>query len=113
MSESDIQKSILSHLEGNPIVAYHWRHNVGSVKRSGRYLRFGVPGQSDILGILKGGRFFAIEVKRPKKNREPNQIEFQKTVNEFGGLAFVARSVEDVERELSHIMIEVTGVTND
>ena len=100
MSESKIQREILKYLETAPSVAYFFRHNVGAFKLKGRYVRFGVPGQSDILGILKGGRFLAIEVKRPKKNRTPAQVEFQETVNNAGGLAFVARNIEDVMFEI-------------
>ena len=100
ISETDIQKSIIEVLEYHPQVAYFWRHNVGFIKRPGRAVRFGIPGQSDILGILKGGRFLAIEIKKPKKDREPEQVKFQDTVNQAGGLAFVARSIDDVIREL-------------
>jgi Holliday junction resolvase len=52
-------------------------------------------GVSDIIGIYKG-RYLAIEVKAPKKEPSENQRAFIDRVNHEGGLAFVARSVDDV-----------------
>lgn len=54
-------------------------------------------GVSDIIGLLKGGRFLAIEVKSAVGKVSPEQKEFITEVNEYGGIAFVARSVKDVE----------------
>lgn len=56
-----------------------------------------IKGVSDILGLYKG-RFLAIEVKVPKKYPTPEQKEFIAQVNARGGIAFVARSLADVER---------------
>lgn len=62
--------------------------------------RMGPPGSSDIIGILPGGRFLAIEVKRP--GHEPTEIqkEFMDKINALGGLAFVATSIDDVKNGL-------------
>jgi hypothetical protein len=54
---------------------------------------------SDIIGCrLKTGRFLAIEVKRPGGKPTPEQQQFIDTINHAGGLAFVARSIEEVEQ---------------
>ena len=56
---------------------------------------------SDIIGcIRKTGRFLAIEVKRPGNKGTPEQQQFIDIINQAGGLAFVARSVEEVERAI-------------
>lgn len=52
-------------------------------------------GVSDIIGIYKG-RFLAIEVKKPGAKPTNHQWNFLKAVHENGGIALVARSVEDV-----------------
>jgi hypothetical protein len=49
----------------------------------------------------KTGRFLAIEVKRPGGKATPEQQQFIDTINQAGGLAFVARSVEEVEKYIS------------
>jgi hypothetical protein len=53
------------------------------------------------LGVLKGGRILAIEVKAPKGKVSPRQQQFLDTINEAGGLAFVAHSIEEVEQQLN------------
>jgi len=62
-----------------------------------------VKGISDIIGVLNDGRFLAIEVKRPRGKPTKAQQFFIDQVNEAGGLAFVARSLEDVQNELDHV----------
>ena len=52
-------------------------------------------GISDILGIWEG-KFMAIEVKTKIGRVSEHQVKFIDSVNDAGGLAFVARSVDDV-----------------
>jgi hypothetical protein len=85
-----------------------WRNNTGAIKDSeGRLVRFGLcKGSSDIIGIrpvtitadMVGktiGAFTAIEVKTPKGKPTEEQLNFIQRVKDLGGLAGVARSVED------------------
>lgn len=58
------------------------------------------PGVSDILGVLKGGRIIAVEVKTGKGALTAKQRAFLENVQERGGLAICARSLEDVINEL-------------
>jgi hypothetical protein len=51
---------------------------------------------SDILGMLKGGQLFAIECKTRTGRIMPHQQDFLDLITAGGGVAFVARSVEDV-----------------
>lgn len=61
--------------------------------------QFQKKGVSDILGIFRG-RPLAIEVKSAKGKTSDDQREFLLNFELQGGIAFVARSVEDVAREL-------------
>ena len=54
---------------------------------------------SDILGVIEG-RFLAIEVKSAKGVVSPEQRVFLARINQEGGIAFVARNVDQVAREL-------------
>lgn len=65
-----------------------------------------IKGVSDILGILPDGRLFAIEVKAGKNTATPEQKEFIKQINDRGGVAFVARSIDDVKFNLENIFHE-------
>lgn len=58
------------------------------------------PGLPDITGCLKDGRAFWIEVKTPAGRLSDHQVRFIKNIQDAGGIAFVARSVDDVIREL-------------
>ena len=68
-------------------------------------------GTSDILGVYQG-RFFAIEVKRPKTDTNQktqaskNQKAFLEKVSACGGCGYVARSVDDAREillDLEHV----------
>jgi hypothetical protein len=65
-----------------------------------RFLRFAFPGCSDILGQLVSGHLLAVEVKRPSTQPTEDQAAFLATVERNGGLALVARRVEDVQHAL-------------
>jgi hypothetical protein len=60
-------------------------------------------GVSDIIGCWNG-RFLAIEVKTPGGRVSPDQEKFLEAVRRHGGIAFVARSIDDV--------IEGLGIQN-
>jgi penicillin-binding protein-related factor A (putative recombinase) len=64
--------------------------------------RFQINGVSDILCCYRG-HFVAIEVKSEKGRLSESQIEFISKINAHGGFAFVARSVEDVEKAFKQI----------
>lgn len=68
--------------------------------------KFSLKGVSDIVGILPGGRFLAIEVKRPGNERGVTleQRAFIDRINKSGGLAFVATSISDVRARLEGVV---------
>ena len=65
---------------------FHWKHWQGPM---------GEKGVADIIGCHHG-QFIAIEIKSGKGRVTPHQQRFINRVNDAGGLAFVARSLEDV-----------------
>jgi|SRR5690554_1344663 len=61
-----------------------------------RFLPAGLcKGSADIIGVAPGGRFLAVEVKTPTGRVSKEQTLFLQAVTQRGGLAGVARSVED------------------
>ncbi|QVL32323.1 VRR-NUC domain-containing protein [Telmatocola sphagniphila] len=102
---TELQAQILELLALHRIDA--WRQNSGVAVYMGRdgkkrYVRYlGVDGAADISGILPAnGRRLEIEVKKEGEEPEPHQLAFLAMINRNGGKAFVARSVQDVQREL-------------
>ena len=68
-----------------------------------RLVRFGLcVGSSDLIGITKRGLFFAIEVKTSKGKATKEQINFINHVLAQGGLAGIARSVDDAIEIISN-----------
>lgn len=83
-----------------------WRNasayaRVGNDPENPVHIRTGlVKGAADLIGIGPGGRFWAVEVKAGGDTVKKRQRTFLKVVRELGGVAEVARSVEDVTRIL-------------
>lgn len=96
-AEADIQRQILEYLKVHGIFA--WRQNQGGMTAThngrSRFVRFAhVDGISDIIGVLPGGRFMAIEVKRRGGKPTDAQAAFLERVWSEGGAACVADSLE-------------------
>lgn len=75
-----------------------WRNHVGRGRHaSGNYVAMGLGvGSADIVGLVPPfGRWLAIEVKAPKGVVSPEQTRWLELVRRWGGVAGVARSVED------------------
>jgi hypothetical protein len=114
--EIDTVKAIVDYLQMRGCLA--WRMNTGAFKAEHagktRFHRFGVKGMSDVIGIVPltrytnsvgvtvalpieaVGRFLAIEVKSATGKPSPEQVAFLAAVVKAGGIAFLARSLDDV-----------------
>lgn len=89
ISEKDITHQIRSLLKTYGI--FHWKvwQGLGST-----------PGVPDIVGIYNG-QFLGIEVKTEKGKLSPHQERFIANINANGGLAFVARNIDDVIEKMN------------
>jgi hypothetical protein len=102
--EKEVVKECLEYLKLRG--AYAWRNNTGAAryedKATGekRFVPFGKVGSSDIIGILPGGRFIAVECKAPNGRVTDYQLAFLADVEHMGGLAVIAKSFEDIEKAL-------------
>jgi hypothetical protein len=79
-----------------------WRNNSGAMVATAngkrRFVRFGgTPGASDILGLLPGGRFLAVELKRPGGKLTAKQKSFLEAVRNQGGVGLVASSLKELD----------------
>lgn len=98
--EREVLKACLDFLHLHGI--FVWRQNQGAIPlKEGGYRRFvGQRGVSDCLGILPGGTFLAVEVKRPGGKMSQDQVEFQERVASLGGVACCVSSVGELEADL-------------
>jgi hypothetical protein len=105
--ESDLVKACLQLLKLRGV--YCWRQNSGAaVFGQGKARRFvqmtrGVQGVSDILGILPGGRFLAVEAKRPGNWPTAHQEAFLDAVRAQGGVALVVHDVGELAAALERL----------
>lgn len=120
--EREILPDVLAALRAHPSVAWAQRQNTaagylidfktfqrlvesGALRRSdARFMQFGWKGQLDVTAILIGsGRRLDVEVKRADSKPTDDQQATIDAINTAGGLAFVARGVDDVFRELESV----------
>lgn len=103
--EKTIENQILHYLFKQGIFA--WKNqSVGIFDPIKKIYRksnnpFHIKGVSDILGIMPTGRLLAIEVKAKYGKPSPEQVLFIDKINKSGGLAFIAKSLEDVVQGLN------------
>ena len=109
MSEQRIQQEIrLAVSHGDTKL---FRNNTGTLRdQHGRPVRFGLcKGSADLIGWrtvtitpeMVGQQvavFLSIEVKTPTGRLQPDQRQWLEAVQSAGGIAGVARSVEDAQR---------------
>jgi hypothetical protein len=89
---------VRKHLGTKPDLVL-FRNQAGFIDRGGgRAERYGLaPGASDLIGVGPGGRFFALEIKAPKKVPTPEQQTFIELIRKLGGFADYADSVKRAE----------------
>jgi len=82
-----------------------WRANTGVAMLRGaggsmRPVSFGQPGTADIIGIMRGGKWIAVEAKRPgsrgKLEKGSQQEAFRDVMQAMGCLYILATSIDDV-----------------
>lgn len=96
-AESEVLKQCLEYLRMRGIFAF--RNNSGAVKMGKNFVRFGLPGSSDILGILPNGQFLAVECKKENGGKlSDKQVEFLSRIKQNGGVAVCVHSVNELEK---------------
>ena len=111
--EGDIQGQIIEYLrheQARGRVVWFERSNGGGGRVGARWVWFYrlyllgkepvSNGKADIVGMLPGGRFFALEVKQRGKKATADQREYLDAVAAGGGIAATVRSFQDAKREL-------------
>ena len=93
-SEADTKRAIIQYLKirGHMVIPYR----TTGIKTTRGWIKATQTGISDLLGLTKDGKFFAIEVKAAAGRTSPDQERFLESVRSFGCIGIVARSIEDV-----------------
>lgn len=93
-SEADTKRAIIQYLKvrGHLVIPYR----TTGIKTDHGWIPATQTGISDLLGLTKEGKFFAIEVKSAIGRTTPNQERFLASVRSCGCIGIVARSIDDV-----------------
>lgn len=105
MTEAELQAQI--RLEAARRGWRLWRNNSGVLlDRNGRPVRYGLANDSpalnavlkssDLIGWTAEGRFVSIECKSPTGPAHPAQLAWLDLVAKSGGVAILARKIEDL-----------------
>lgn len=100
-SETSLIDAILRYLRAQG--CFVWRNNSGATAyhargRRSRFVRYGLPGSSDVIGVMPGGRAIFLEAKRRPNTLTSRQGEFLNRMRELGAVAEVIYDVRDLER---------------
>lgn len=111
IAESEVLRDVMKLLNHHSQVALVWRQNTGAHSFRDdngrkRFVRYGFVGASDIMGMMRGGSFFAVETKKQdykpqgekQKHHFIDQLEFLCKVNRAGGLGVLADDWQIVSR---------------
>lgn len=95
MKESQLVKSLLFSLN---LYGFFWRNNTGAhkvnSKEGNRFIRFGLTGSADIIGLINGS-FIAIEAKSEKGKQSEEQKSFQNKIESNGGFYIISRNEKE------------------
>lgn len=111
MSESETLRDIILRLSNNDTRLFRMQSGTFRALHSEAKIVVGVPGMADTIGLRSltigpqhlGQRlavFVAIEAKSETGRARPNQLDFIHVVENLGGYAGIARSVNDAKRIL-------------
>jgi VRR-NUC domain len=90
-------KRLLNYLKQQGVVSFYHRTTTGLfLQRPGTFIQCGFKGLPDFIGMFTTGRFFCIEAKSPKGKTRPEQQIFIDQINLDGGLAIIARCLDDI-----------------
>ena len=114
MTEKQLQNNILREFGRNRRLRL-WRANCGTAvvgdvgrimtlcRRAGiaaRVVRFGVPGQADLTGVLSDGHRLEVEIKAVGRAQTKDQKNYEHMIRRMGGVYVLAYSTEDVRKAL-------------
>lgn len=93
--EKHVLADVLQALRRDPRVAIVDRRQAGAFMEGDRYIQVGSRGTLDISGMMVGGRYFELEVKRPGGKPKPHQAIRIANIIRNGGISGYVTSAEE------------------
>lgn len=99
--ETELLKAALTALTWRRRDVEVWRNNTGGMHRGSQYIPFGLgEGGADLIGVLRTGRFWAVELKTEDGRLSEAQRTWHARVIVMGGYVATARTIPEVMRAL-------------
>jgi hypothetical protein len=83
MKESALQVALLLEAPARLPEIRFFRRNVGGVRVHGKTVKFGIRGQCDLYGLVRGGKCVEVELKSATGRLSPDQKKWAKWCNEW------------------------------
>ena len=107
--ETKLVRSMIDYL--NKRGHFAWRNNTGKRQIAGRWISFGFPGSGDIFVVVQPhGRFLSVEAKVGTGKATELQQEFIDRVRASGGVAGVARSLDELDKLVAEAAHETSSL---
>ena len=106
-SEKAIRHDILVELSKHGAFAWNAPTGVARPLGSERVVRYGLPGQPDVMAILPGGLFLGVEVKTKTGRQSREQRVWQCQCERMGGLYWIVRSVDELNKKLGEPVVRL------
>lgn len=91
---------------------FGWINNTGSALMGGkRFVKFGLKGSGDWIGLTSDGRFIAFECKTGEARQNFDQRQFQERVKSLGGRYFLVRSLGEALSHLDKLQLSEKNVS--
>lgn len=89
---------VLIELGKNSDKVRAWKNHTGSARSMDgqRIIQYGLKGSADITGILKNGKRLELEIKTGHAVQAKHQENFQRMIEEMGGVYKVIRNEKDI-----------------
>ena len=110
--EGELQASLLleapHHLQNLRL----FRRNIATIRIERRVMKFGVAGQCDLYGILRGGRHIEVELKAASGSLSSEQRQWRDfcAAWEIPWITLKARPLETVEQTVSRWVTELAAI---
>jgi hypothetical protein len=87
-----------------------FRRNIATANMRGYKVQFGIPGQCDLYGLLRGGRHLEIELKSATGSLKPDQKAWRAWCIEWGitHLVLKAQKEETIEETVERWVVELS-----
>ena len=81
----------------NAMGCYAWKNQSGAYKRAGAWIKYGLPGSSDVIVVVPGGFVVFVEAKIGSDEWREDQRAFATEVKTRGCVYQIITSADDLE----------------